>query len=258
FDDVAELLGQLLEARQAGEVQSAALDSLGEFSSDKIVAIVLGGWRGYSPSVRAKATETLLSRPAWVASFLDAVDGGKVKRGDVDPARVALLKKHPDRAIATRATELFGTSLSNRVEVVARYQPALKMEGDAARGKQVFKKDCSACHRLENVGTAVGADLKAIRNRGMSAVMLNVLDPNREVKPQFLSYVLSTDDGKTITGMIESENANSLTIRRPDGTKVDIQRSAIEELASTGLSFMPEGLEKLVEELNQILWKAKQ
>ena len=41
---------------------------------------------------------------------------------------------------------------------------------------------------------SVGADLAAIRDRGLEAVLLNILDPNREVKPQFLSYVLCTDD----------------------------------------------------------------
>jgi putative heme-binding domain-containing protein len=46
--------------------------------------------------------------------------------------------------------------------------------------------------------------------------------------------------------MIEEESANSLTIRRPDGTKTTISRGQIEELQSTGISFMPEGLEKEV------------
>jgi putative heme-binding domain-containing protein len=78
----------------------------------------------------------------------------------------------------------------------------------------------------------------------MDAVLLNVLDPNREVKPRFLTYFLVTDDGRSLTGMIQTENANSLTLRRPDGTTLDIQRAEIEMLRSSGLSFMPEGLEK--------------
>jgi putative heme-binding domain-containing protein len=44
--------------------------------------------------------------------------------------------------------------------------------------------------------------------------------------------------------MIATESANSLTIRRPDGTTVELLRTEIEQLKSTGLSFMPEGLEK--------------
>ena len=46
--------------------------------------------------------------------------------------------------------------------------------------------------------------------------------------------------------MISEESANSLTVRKPDGTSTTILRSEIDLLKSTGLSFMPEGLEKQV------------
>ena len=78
-------------------------------------------------------------------------------------------------------------------------------------------------------------------------MLLNILDPNRDVKPQFLSYVLVTTGGRVLTGMIAAETANSLTIRKPDGADETVLRVDIEELRSTGLSFMPEGLEKQVD-----------
>ena len=52
---------------------------------------------------------------------------------------------------------------------------------------------------------------------------------------------------RVLTGMITAESANSLTLRRPDGSEVSVQRTEIDELKSTGLSFMPEGLEKNVD-----------
>jgi putative heme-binding domain-containing protein len=75
-------------------------------------------------------------------------------------------------------------------------------------------------------------------------VLLNILDPNREVKPQFLNYVVVLDSGRSLTGMITAETANSLTLRKGDNTNETILRVNIEELKSTGLSFMPEGIEK--------------
>ena len=173
---------------------------------------------------------------------MNRVEQGGVARGDLDAARIGLLKKHPDPALAARVSKLFAaTQLPQRQQVVDQYQDSLQATGVAARGKTVFKKVCSACHRLEGVGTAVGADLKGIRGRGMAAVLLNILDPNREVKPQFQAYVIVTDDGRVTTGMIQAENANSLTIRRADGSSVAIQRHQIEELRGTGVSFMPAG-----------------
>jgi putative heme-binding domain-containing protein len=136
---------------------------------------------------------------------------------------------------------------ARREDVVAAYQKSLQAKGDPARGKAVFKANCSNCHFLEGVGQQVGADLSAVRDRGLESVLLNILDPNREVMPQYLSYVLVTTNGRVLTGMIIAESANSLTIRNPDGGEETVLRLQIEELRSTGLSYMPEGLEKQVD-----------
>jgi putative membrane-bound dehydrogenase-like protein len=247
FGDVSELLTSLLDISQPAAVQSAVLKTVGQYDDDEIAKMVLRDWRGFSPAVRAEAAETLLSRPNWVIEFLNAVEKKTVRPSEISAGRIALLQRNPDRKIAARVEELFASSrLGTRQEVVDQYREALTLEGKREQGKLVFKKTCSACHRLENEGTQVGEDLSAIRNRGMAAVLLNILDPNREVKPQFHTYVANTSDGRVITGMIQTETANNLIIRRVDGTTVELRRGDIDELQSTGLSFMPEGLEKQV------------
>jgi putative membrane-bound dehydrogenase-like protein len=248
FTEVRGLFGHLLQLRQPQPVQAAALETLARFDQPGAAALVLEAWPRLSPQLRATAAETLFSRPAWVTAFLDAVEQGKVGRGDVDPARISLLQTSSDARLRARAAKLFaGTGLPRRQDVVAAYQKALRLKGDAARGKAVFKNTCSACHQLEGVGNAVGADLSGIRDQGAEAILLNILDPNREVKPQYVTYVLVTDSGRLITGMITADAANSLTIRRADGVSETVLRRDIEELRSTGLSFMPEGLEKQVD-----------
>ena len=247
FVDDRRLFAELLDIRQPLAIQTAALESLADFDDVAVAELLLGVWPRLSPQLRAQATEALLSRNTWLAVFLDAIETKKVARGDVDPARVSLLKKHPDKQVRERVEQLFQASPSRRADVIQDYQQALQLTGDPARGKQVFKEACSACHKLAGVGTAVGAELTAIRDRGPSVLLLNILDPNREVKPKFLSYVSQTDDGRVLTGMIIAESANGLTLRRPDGSEVTVQRTEIDELRSTGLSFMPEGLEKSVD-----------
>ena len=248
FGDVREVFVDALKLRQPGPVQSAALETLARFDSPAVPNLILESWKGFSPSLRATAAETLFARPAWVAAFLDAVEQGKIKPADVDPARIDLLQASADEKLRERAKKLFaGSKLSKRQDVVAAYQKALELKGDSARGKIVFKNICAACHRLDGVGEAVGADLMAIRDHGIESVMLNILDPNREVKPQYLSYVLTLDSGRTVTGMITAETANSLTLRRPDGVSESFLRGNIDDLRSTGMSFMPEGLEKQVD-----------
>jgi putative heme-binding domain-containing protein len=63
------------------------------------------------------------------------------------------------------------------------------------------------------------------------------------VNPQYISYTILTTDDRTITGMIESETATHLTLVRGDNARDTIPRSEIEQLKSSRVSIMPEGLE---------------
>lgn len=245
FKRVSKLLGKLLQLQQPTPVQAAALDTLASFPEPSVAEMTLTAWPGFSPTLRKRAIELLLSRPRWIEPFLDAVETNKVGRGELDAARLELLKQHPDKQVALRVKSLFGqTAFGDRAAIVKRYQPALKLKGDPQRGKELFKKTCSACHLLDGVGTAVGADLNGVRNQGAAALLLNVLDPNRDVKPKFLNYVLEITDGRVLSGLIRSESANTITLRLADGKELTLQRVEIEQMRSTQLSFMPQGVEK--------------
>jgi putative heme-binding domain-containing protein len=239
-------LADTLKATEPPAVQAATLDALSKFADDAVPALILDAWKAMTPAVRATATEVLLSRNNGVVAFLDAVEARKVARSDVDPARVALLKKSPARNIGPRAAKLFAAP-PDRQKVFEAYRPALERKGDPVKGKAVFKQHCSACHKLEGVGQEVGADIRAIRDRGLEAVLLNIVDPNREVKPQYLTYAAELKTGRQVTGLVTAETATGLTIRRADGISEAIPRSEVESLRSLGVSYMPEGLEKQID-----------
>jgi putative membrane-bound dehydrogenase-like protein len=248
FIEVKAILAACLGVKQPPMVQLAALDALARFDSAEVPAMILAAWPSMSPAIRATATETLLSRSAWLIALLDAVEKGTVKPSDLDPARVQLLMKSPDAAVAARVAKLFGASApSKRLDVLAKYQKAIELKGDAVKGKAIFKDNCSACHKLEGVGDVVGPDLASIKNRGTEAVLTNILDPNREVLPQYYTYLLTTDTETIISGMIAAETANTVTIRKADGRSETVQRVNILSLKSTGLSAMPEGMEAKID-----------
>ena len=247
YADLQDIFTSLLQSREPQPVQAAALEALARFDEVTVPGLIIRAWPAQTPQLRANSLETLFTRTQWIIAFLDAVEAGDIARGEVDAARAALLQQHRDPTVQSRAQALFsGNALARRQEVVDAYQPALAITGDIERGRQHFRKTCAACHRLEAFGESIGAELNAIRDRGMAAVLLNVLDPNREVKPQFLTYVVVLESGRTMTGMIAAETATSLTLRKPDNTSETVLRVNIDELKSTGLSFMPEGLEKQV------------
>ena len=71
-----------------------------------------------------------------------------------------------------------------------------------------------------------------------------ILDPNRDVAPQYLQYKLRTKSGNVLDGLIAAESAASVSLKRAEGESTVVLRSEIDVLESTHLSLMPEGLEK--------------
>ena len=86
-----------------------------------------------------------------------------------------------------------------------------------------------------------------MRNRGPDAILTNVLAPNQEVNPQFVNYIVVTTDGRQLTGMIAAETATSVTLKRAENQTDTVLRIDIEELRSTSVSLMPEGIEKQID-----------
>jgi putative heme-binding domain-containing protein len=224
----------------------AAVKALSAQDHPKVAEILLAGWNGYSPSLRRETTEALVARADRVRVLLDAVEKKQVLPAQIEAARVEQLRKHPNADLRKRAETLFASrTVSDRQKVVDEYKPALDLKGDAAKGKALFKKNCAVCHRLENEGFEVGADLlAALKTKTRDGLLIDILDPSREVDPRYINYVVSTKDGRVLTGMIAVESPASITLRRAEKAEDIILRTQIDEIQATAKSLMPDELEK--------------
>jgi putative membrane-bound dehydrogenase-like protein len=249
FKEAGEPLAELLNPRSPVELQSAALRALTGFNDPKVGPLVLGQWDGYGPTLRREATEALFARPDRLKALLDAVEAKKVPPAHIEGARVEALRKHSDSAIRMRATQLFTGQLApDRKKVIDEYRPALELKGDVTKGREVFRKNCTACHRLENNGYEVGANLlSALRNKSKEALLIDILDPSREVDPRYVNYQVHTTSGRTLSGLLAVETPTSITLRRGEKAEDTILRSQIDEMRATSKSLMPEEFEKQID-----------
>ena len=247
LERVSAPLTALISNRQPHLVSQAAIETLGTFSSPKIADPLLLAWSKLSPKLRATATEVLFARNDRLTQLFDNVDSDKISLADIGTPRLQIAAKSRDAKIKSRASKyLANMGSGDRSKILTKYQPALAMDADVARGRKLFTQHCSVCHKLNGIGHEIGPNLASIRTRGAETILVNVIDPNREVNPQYLNYVLLTQDGRAMTGMVAAETASSVTLRRAESASDTILRVDIEELKSTGLSIMPEGMEKSI------------
>lgn len=241
FTASGELLLSLLTLNEAQPVQLAAMHTLGRFTDPKIGSELTQRWRSLTPRLRTETLALLVARPERLAALLDAVESKVIRRVDFASTQLNFLMNHRDAALRARAVKLLtATNVSSREEVVKSFQAALTLPGDAAKGKKTFTERCSFCHRLGGEGFVLGPDLVSVRNAGKEKLLIGILDPSREVLPQYLMYEVETKDGESQIGVLSNETATSVTVRQPFGKEVIIPRLNITAMRSRGESIMPE------------------
>lgn len=236
------LLHGLLTPQTPIEVTSGAIVRLTQLED---IGGILTVWPTLSPIARREAQALFVARQSTALALLKAVEADQIPVGDLDAAtRNALSESKSGKVRELAAKVLSAVAKSTRGEVMAKFQPALTLTGDDAHGRILFEKKCATCHKHRDLGNEIGPQLVALQNKSGEFLLRAILDPNQAVESKYTGYVATTKDGRSFTGMIIDETATSLTLARTDGKKDTVLRVDIEELKSTGKSFMPEGLEQ--------------
>jgi putative membrane-bound dehydrogenase-like protein len=245
YSVAAPVLEELIGPQHAPKIQLAAVSALSGHDNLKVPDIFLKHWGSYPPEVRREVVNALFVDKHRVQQLLGAISAKKVLLTQLEPGRMNLLKKYPDPAIRQQAEKLLKSVVAvDRQKVIDKYLPALELKADAIQGKAVFKKNCATCHKLEGIGFETGPDLKAaLGGKSAEDLLIAILDPNREVDPRYLEYIVVTKAGKFYTGRIVVETATSITLRRAENAEDVILRRDIATVQATAKSLMPEGLE---------------
>lgn len=127
--------------------------------------------------------------------------------------------------------------------MAAKFQPAIAGSGDAARGLLKYRGRCLVCHRAGGQGMEVGPDLITVKTKGREALFTAILEPHKEVAPQYIAYEVNTRDGQAYTGIIAQDEASRLSLKSMGGSVINLPRANIKGSSSSGRSPMPEGLE---------------
>ena len=237
-------LGQLLDPQSPAPLQSAAVRQLSRGQGRQIATVLLSHWKQASPALRSLMLGVLVTRPEWANALLDAIEKRIVQPGEIPASTRARLLAIDDTRFHARAEPLFtATRASTRQQVIDQYKPVLSLKGGAARGAAIFSRTCTACHLLAGQGHAVGPDLSALTDRSTQALMIAILDPNAAVDGKFVNYIVELRDGRTLSGIIESESAASVSVLQPNGIRDTVSRADIKKMRSTSLSLMPEDLQ---------------
>ncbi len=245
------ILLALLDAGNVQELQSAAATALGH-ADGQTAAAMFKAWPQLTTTTRRTLVSSALRSSVTTAALVDAMEADEILPRELETsARDGLLVVR-DPALQARIKPLVqaGAAAEDRQAIVDRFAPLAKGDGDRQRGAAVFEKQCSICHSVQGRGQRVGPDLSGIGARPKETLLVDLFDPSRQVPGEYVAYTLVTRQGQVLTGLVISETAGSVTLRRAEGAQDVVLRDQVEELRRTGKSLMPEGLEQSLSEEN--------
>ena len=209
--------------------------------------------RGVPQSGQAALAAQLCQQPDGAALCIDFV-----RRGIVSP----LLLRRPE--IAQRLTALNSPELNTAVEDLTKNLPSedeatakliatrkadcVSNAGQSARGLELFKKHCLACHQMRGEGQKIGPQLDGIGVRGLDRLLEDMLAPNRNVDAAFRSTTIVTTEGLVLLGLARRTEGETFYFADRAGKEFSLTKSEIETQAVSPVSLMPANFGELLNE----------
>ena len=116
--------------------------------------------------------------------------------------------------------------------------------GDPLGGRAVFKKACGTCHELHGEGSKLGPALTHANRNDTTFLLGSLVDPNAQIRREYLSRVVVTTDGRVYAGLIVDQSAGDVTVADAKDQRAVIPRAEIATLSESRVSLMPENILK--------------
>jgi putative membrane-bound dehydrogenase-like protein len=150
---------------------------------------------------------------------------------------------HPDAAVRALAHGLFPRP--GQLRPLPPLEELLALAGDPSRGREIFgsnRAQCSTCHRVRGRGADVGPDLTEVATKLEGEALLDaILNPSAGIAHGYDGWMLTTADGRRLTGFVLAEG-DTVLFKDSQAEWHVIRAVEIVDRHALELSIMPEGV----------------
>jgi putative heme-binding domain-containing protein len=242
--DLAPVLQQLLADR---ELRAAAIRGLAAYADEGTPAAILARYAELTPAEKQDAVATLAGRKAYALALLDGLEENVVGRGDVTAFTARQLNTLGDPQVTERLRQVWGeireSPQAKRDQIAAlkaRLTPGELSRANLGNGRAVFRKTCQQCHVLYGEGGVIGPELTGSNRADLDYILSNIVDPSAEIGQAYQMRIVTTTDGRVLTGLIKERTPTGLVLQTATD-KVVISTADVDEETTSPVSMMPEG-----------------
>lgn len=228
------------------QLQGPAIRALTAVGQDSTPAVLLGHYKTFDEARQQDVINTLISRPTWTASLLQAIGTQTVPASDLSAYHVRQILSFNNDRLKQQLEQHWGRvteTSEDRLQQIERWKkkltPAELSKAHRGNGRRVFSKTCQNCHRLFGIGGDIGPDITGSNRANLDYILENLLDPSSVVGRNYQMTVLALKSGQLVSGLLKQETDSALTIQTIND-RVVVPLNQIEERTLSHVSMMPE------------------
>jgi putative heme-binding domain-containing protein len=131
-------------------------------------------------------------------------------------------------------------------EQMAALVEKVKTLGDPKRGEEVYRRTnllCQTCHAIGDAGGVLGPNLVSIGGSApVDYLIESLLNPSAKIKEGYHMVIVTTKDGKVVSGGLVQDGSEELVIRDPANQLQRVPKSQVASRQMSPASMMPPGL----------------
>ena len=239
-----QVFSELLALLDEPAMRLDAIRAYGVVEQPKAADLLLKRYPRLAAQEKRAVIETLATRKTYAQALLAAMKAKTVAKQEV-PTYVA---RSLQAILGDSFTEVYGPVrevAQDKTQLITKYKrlltPAALAKADASRGRAVYKKTCVACHTLYDEGGKVGPNITGSNRANLNYILLNLLDPSYDVPESYKMVMITTVNGRVLSGVIGEENDQRLILKTAEQPRVVIPKDDIDLRRVSPLSLMPEG-----------------
>jgi putative heme-binding domain-containing protein len=240
---IQEQLIRLISSKNPVHLQVAAIKSLPNKLNPQELKQVNLFYGSLEDKAKKAWIKYLLFNENYVTTLLQEVKKNNIKRSDLAWPQIVELMNYYDTGVRALARSVLAIA-EDRKAILQNYLPAADMVGDVAAGQKVYETNCNSCHKIKNLpGVEFGPNLNTLKSRNALSIITEIINPNNSIADKYGQWEVELVDGSRLSGIITSENDQSIALKLMGGTVQNISKSQIKSKKDTRLSAMPNGLE---------------
>ncbi len=245
--DLRSLCQSLLDVRI---LNGTALQGIRQFDDLEIGKLLASKYRRFQTEDRIAVLEVLVSRKSFTSALLDVMEqkDSPIAANDLNAFHARQILQWNEDTFTQRLTKVWGKlhdSPAEKQQEIARLKSQLVPEAlqgaNLSAGRSLFNKGCSQCHMLYGQGAKIGPDITGAQRSSLDYLLENILDPSAVVGKDYRMTILETEDGRTVSGLLVSNDGKRLHMQTQTSLEV-IPAENISQMRETSLSPMPDGL----------------